>query len=674
MRNMGKMAFVLMLAMLLFFVGLQCATMEETEELPLEEDWTYEITASGLKLTGYTGKATNLVIPYELNGYRVSIIGKNAFANQFQLKSVTIPEGVTSIEGNAFYGCTGLSLIRFNAKNCSMPGVDTYDNRNLGVFAGAGSASPNGLKVVFGKKVEKVPDFIFDTASIGTDRHSGHAYAYITEIEFSDSVMEIGTCAFRNCRELEELTMGEYITRIGSFAFWNCTGLKSIEFNDDLTFIGERAFSQNTSLRSIEWGNGMDTIDVYAFADCTALKKLDLPAPLTVIKHSAFKGCTSLQEVTIPVSLTSIEGDAFYGDVKLNSIVFNAKNCSVRGVDTYDDRNCGVFSGAGSASPNGLKVVFGKKVEKIPDYLFDTASIGTDRHSGHAYAYITEIEFSDSVMEIGTCAFRNCRELEELTTGEYITGIGSCAFWGCTGLKSIEFNDDLTFIGDQAFAENTGLRSIKWGTSMDTIDAYAFSNCTSMKKLVLPETLKTVRYSAFMGCTSLQEVTIPESLTTLEGNAFYGDVKLNSITYNAKNCFVRSVDTYDNRNCGVFSGAGSASAAGLKVVFGEKVEIVPDYLFDTASIGTDRHSGHAYAYITEIEFSASIRQIGEFAFRNCRELETAAFASSDIEMKNGVFDMCSSAAFKVIVPSSGTVKDYVMSLGIVCEDLSAVNE
>ncbi len=47
----------------------------------------------------------HVVIPAEINGKPVTAIGEGAFSGWTSLTSVTIPDSVTEIEWNAFYGC-----------------------------------------------------------------------------------------------------------------------------------------------------------------------------------------------------------------------------------------------------------------------------------------------------------------------------------------------------------------------------------------------------------------------------------------------------------------------------------------------------------------------------------------------------------------------------------------
>src|ERR1700742_4870668 len=61
----------------------------------------YATNATGITVTRYTGSDDAVIIPSNVNGLPVTIIGNGAFSNTF-LTSVTVPDSVTSIKPNAF--------------------------------------------------------------------------------------------------------------------------------------------------------------------------------------------------------------------------------------------------------------------------------------------------------------------------------------------------------------------------------------------------------------------------------------------------------------------------------------------------------------------------------------------------------------------------------------------
>ena len=95
---------------------------------------------------------------------------------------------------------------------------------------------------------------------------------------YADSVTTIGHYAFRNCRNLTEITLPDGLTTIEFGAFELCTSLKEITLPDSLTTIGLLAFAHCTDLTSITFTS-------------------DTPPR---INGGAFDGCDSLTEIRVP--------------------------------------------------------------------------------------------------------------------------------------------------------------------------------------------------------------------------------------------------------------------------------------------------------------------------------------------------------------------------------------
>ena len=76
-----------------------------------EIDFTYIISNGEVTITDYTGTATELEIPSEIDGYPVTIIESSAFYQCSTLEIVTIPKSVTSMGLDVFYGCRNLKEV-----------------------------------------------------------------------------------------------------------------------------------------------------------------------------------------------------------------------------------------------------------------------------------------------------------------------------------------------------------------------------------------------------------------------------------------------------------------------------------------------------------------------------------------------------------------------------------
>ena len=151
---------------------------------------------------------TSLTIPNS-----VTSIGESAFRGCSGLTSLTIPNSVTSIGNGAFYNCSGLTSITVDSKNT------IYDSRNN--CNAIIRKSDNTL--LFGCKNTIIPN----------------------------SVTSIGNGAFYKCSGLTSMTIPNSVTSIGESAFYGCSGLTSLTIPNSVTSIGYRAFSGCMELKEI---------------------------------------------------------------------------------------------------------------------------------------------------------------------------------------------------------------------------------------------------------------------------------------------------------------------------------------------------------------------------------------------------------------------------------------
>lgn len=74
--------------------------------------YTYLVNEDGtVSITGYTGEETALNLPATLDGYVVSAIADHAFEANWDIVSVTMPNGLTTIGESAFMDCGSLTTV-----------------------------------------------------------------------------------------------------------------------------------------------------------------------------------------------------------------------------------------------------------------------------------------------------------------------------------------------------------------------------------------------------------------------------------------------------------------------------------------------------------------------------------------------------------------------------------
>ncbi len=160
----------------------------------------------------------------------------------FDILSVAIEEGVTSIGNMAFYGCSKLT-----------------------------------------QPVE-IPDSV---TSIG--EQAFRDCTALTGVKIGSGVSAIPGGCFWDCHALADVQLPAGISVIGDGAFSNCTSLGNIILPDGLTEIGANAFSGCTALTGIAIPDSVTKIDSLAFSLCTALSgTVTLPAALEDIGYNIF--------------------------------------------------------------------------------------------------------------------------------------------------------------------------------------------------------------------------------------------------------------------------------------------------------------------------------------------------------------------------------------------------
>ena len=271
---------------------------ESSEEEPYDylSDFEYSVDINKrVTITGYNGTRSNLIIPREIKGYSVTSIDNDAFRGCTSLTSITIPDSVTSIDNDAFRGCTSLTSI-------------TIPNSVTSIGDGAFRCCSSLTSI-------NIPDGV---TSIGSSAFEG--CSSLTSINIPDGVTSIGSSAFEGCSSLTSINIPDGVTSIGNGTFDHCSSLTSINIPDIVKSIGDGAFRCCSSLTSINIPDGVTSIGDDAFRFCSSLTSINIPDGVTSIGNDAFSYCNSLTSINIPDGVTSIGDDAFTACESLTSI------------------------------------------------------------------------------------------------------------------------------------------------------------------------------------------------------------------------------------------------------------------------------------------------------------------------------------------------------------------
>ena len=358
---------------------------------------------SGLNLTAYayvqTGKCGDNVtylLDTETGVLTISGTGKmtdysseDSPYENFDIKSVIIENGVTSIGRCAFENCKSLT------------------------------------SVTIGNSVTSIGFSAFSDCTT------------LNSVTIPNSVTSIGDSAFNGCTSLTSVTIPNSVTSIGSYAFCGCYNLKSVTIPNSVTSIGEHTFDGCHSLTSVTIPNSVTSIGKHAFCGCESLTSVTIPDSVTNIDRGAFVGCTSLTSVTIPNSVTSISNDLFGQCTSLTSVTIPN---SVTSIGDFAFESCTSLT----------SVTIPNSVTSIGDSVFSDCtsltsitipnSVTSISYSAFIRCYsLTSATIPDSVISIGSSAFENCTSLTSVTIPDSVTSIGNWAFGYCESLKDVYY-------------------------------------------------------------------------------------------------------------------------------------------------------------------------------------------------------------------------------------------
>lgn len=526
----------------------------------------------------------------------IKTIGRACFAGT-NVEEVVLPEGIETIDSDAFNFCTKLRKINF---------PETLKVIGHGAFKGCFFLET----VILPKTMKEISDYAFYEAGIkqlilpenvnfvGTEVFAG------TNIETTDipENFTLNSAMFEKCQKLHSINLlGSHIT-IPERCFCNCINLTEIDITKtalikDEAFRGCQNLSVNTipadtlvAVSAFEESGATDVIieDISkvcnrVFADCKSLKKLTINVAdgPTSVSSALVKGCKNLQTVVFTgrtKNLTVIEAAAFKETKNLNTISLPDTIKTISKEAFYDSgienihlpenlRQIGTMAFAGS----GLKdIVIPNKIKKLGDYAF------------YNCIELTAVTLPESVTKIPSGIFEDCCSLKTVNVPNVDT-ICDHAFYGCKNLETFDFSK-LQSLDLMAFAY-TGIREAVFSDKFSQLGISAFHHCKNLQTVDMKACkIQEIPYQCFCFCKGLKDVQLPQDVTAFDNSCFLR-AKLNKLTINAgtyvgnnafSKSFISELIFTDDTNHLMKTVVHSLAFEGAKV--GRL--IIPDHMYD----------------------------------------------------------------------------------------------
>ncbi|MBR9937643.1 leucine-rich repeat protein [Oscillospiraceae bacterium Marseille-Q3528] len=686
-------------------------------------------TMSGLGISNLTEKIFSNCKELENVELRVfvSTIPDQAFKGCEKLNKITIPEYITDIAEGAFDGCISLKTagemeggynIEF-AWNLIPGGVSelfkycesiTIPDGTTSICGDAFSKCVNLRKIVIGKDVDYIPEGSFDACKLlktagGIGSGCNIEFAWNTVIPggvselfkhcesiiIPDTIQEIRMSAFSQSENLRKVVIGKNVQAIGENAFKESTLLKTAGgigsgCNIELGWEKEIPAYVNNLFKYCENVNipaGIETIGREAFQNCGNIRKVIIPESIQSILNGAFDGCLLLktagktgsdcdieigwktnipspvvslfqycERVELPEGIKEIGAYTFSSADKLEKLIIHGE---LEAISNNAFSQCELLKTAGEiGSDCNIELNFGKKIPSNITGLFKncveiTIPEGVEQIGDSAFwgcKNLEKVNFPSSLVKIDNSAFMSCDQLNDVILPDNITEIGESAFSGCRNLENIKFPSALKGINSQLLASCNSLKAVVIPDGVNTIGNRAFRDCASLESITLPDSLKTVDYLAFNGCNTLktaggigsgcniefgweteipsgmgalfkncESIIVPEGITKIGGEAFYCATKLKTISLPS---------TLQNINDEAFFSCESL----------EKVELHEGI----TSIGA--RAFYACTSLKELLLPKSLEVIKAAAFGNCKSLSQITIPDSVRNIESSAFSNC----------------------------------
>lgn len=502
---MNKTFFALILCICLLFFSLSSVAENQGEILQTDIFSYVLLKDNTVHLISVSGWDIETIILTELDGHKISSLGKGCFKYCPNLEKITLPDSISTIEGNPFSDSQKLSRILISPDH---PYLATIDG------------------VLFSKKEKKlicVPQAL-----------------ELTEYNIPQGIVSIGEYAFSSNSSIRSVTIPSSLQEIEDYAFSNCVSLEQINIPETIFHIGKGAFSYCSSLKKISIPKCIEELAADIFLGCISLADVTIPENIKTIDEGAFACCNSLTSVFLPNSITTIKGNPFWGCSNLTAINSASSCFSIINGVLYNKIEktlvCYPYAFTNSAYniPDGT-VTIGSKAFYQCNALFEVSMPNTvtkiedDSFSG--CISLTEIILSTNLQQIGEKAFYECSSLTYVSIPNSVKSIEKGAFWACSALTGMIIPEGISVLSDCLFDSCTSLIWVEIPSTVTSVGYKTFFNCKSLQKIVLPEGVTFIGERAFEYCSSLKEVCIPASVIIVEHEAF---IKCSLLTLNVE--------------------------------------------------------------------------------------------------------------------------------------------
>lgn len=520
-------------------VGTTSKNISGTIEIPSELDG---FTVTGIAAQGFAnvGNEVQIVMPDT-----VLTIGEGAFYNT-NVTNIKLSENLTTIEDGAFYVCA-LTKIDIPASVTEIKMTKEFIMENM--------ATTFGAPMLTEINVDENNDNYYSMDGVLYDKKQNALMVYPVaksgEYEIPQGIDKIGAFAFMYCGcgmpcEFSLKKLPTTLTEIGEGAFF-FSALPSIYISENINSIYAGELNTVPSFLFCPFLTNFEVSDeneIYSSEDGVLFNK-----DKTILYNYPIKN--ERETYKMPDSIETIAPGAFYEMNNFNTADGTPLTYALQSVEC--SARLKKISQSAFVTCSTLKTIkLPVTLQVIEEYATDGSGITDVYYDGteedKAKVYINEFGNAQLLSATWHCKTSEPPVTPEKTSWKLEDGVLTLSGTGAlesyakavkqpwykdrANITSVVIEDGITEIGNFNFYGLTNLKNVTIADSVTSIGEYAFKNCTSLTEIKLPAQLTNIGESAFYGCTGVENVTIPETVKTIGSYAFARCTGINAITFN----------------------------------------------------------------------------------------------------------------------------------------------
>lgn len=554
-------------------------------------DYTYTLNDDGEAcLETYTGEATEVEIPSEIDGNPVIALG-DTFC-QTDVKKVTFNDTIERVGTNVFVASYSLEEIVVPEGNKEFESIDgvlfTEDMNFLICYPSAKTGEsydiPEGVTDIGIAAVyeTQLKNITFPSTLEYIDRHGVSYNEKIEKIDLSNTqVVSLGDMAFTADASMTELILPDSLYEIGNATFAECTSLESVKLPESLAIIGQNAFAA-TGMMEITIPVSVQDIGYCAFGYDINLEPID---------KFVIKGISGSQA---QVYATDVDEDYGYA----NNFTFEATDHQI-----YEELESVAYGDFEYSEQNGeayitfcdqslTEVEIPSEIEGLPVTVI---------YGGAFYqSEVETVKLPDTIKKIEIMAFSDCDHLKNIDIPEGTEEIMAQAFYQCDSLETINIPSTCTIIGENSFTACKNLSAINVSEDNETfksVDGIMFSK----------DGTELIKYPDNKGT----EYKVPDSVKVISNYAFSENENLKEVNINKAETI--GIDAF------------SFCTSLEKVKMGDNVKSIGDFAF------------YECEKLTQLELSSALETVGQYAVYQCKELKSVNLGDNITEIGECAF-------------------------------------